>query len=711
MISAHGDAYTREWPELDRLIPDDALRVLEVGCGTGALGRHLKEGHPRREVVGIEPDYDAAEYARKQLDKVFVGPLERTDLFYPDGYFDCILYPDVLHRLVDPWVVLRRHRRLLSPAGLLLARVPNLQYLQNLKKGLPLRTESIPGGPDEAPSTGLTDRQSLRHFTREDVRQLFFESGFEIEFVQPDQGPELEPFRRMTDCKTLVIGRSSIDLRGLPEEQISQFLLPHFMICARHRAEPAVPRTVSIIMPVCGQLEYTRQCLDSLFAQTPAFHELILIDNGSDDGTPGHFQRLLEGWEDRQEERESPPAWNRPDGPPALSLAGDSLLRVITNSKNIGFPAAVNQGLRTATGEYVLVLNNDTILTEGWLEGLLRCAEGAPQAGIVGPTSNAVLRTQNDPHALYEGADGLAEYAERVRPARWGQWLEVPNISGVCMLIRRAVIEEVGEFDERFGYGTFEDNDFCLRARQAGFRVLVAAEVFIHHFGGRTFDALGVDLEGLLRRNEQLFQDKLREPSPPDNPVREPQAEATLSGPVALAEVTPEAPETYPSLIRALMEKGREAARIGQFDEALDALGKALEYEPSRAEAHNDLAWVCFRKGLPDRAEAHWQKAIELDARNVAAVRNLADFYFSQERFAEALGRYEQLVRDEAADVEVIDALGDAYFELHHYEAAALAYETLAQAFRTTDATSPAAERAKQKLQFARQRQRECLIV
>jgi len=279
------------------------------------------------------------------------------------------------------------------------------------------------------------------------------------------------------------------------------------------------------------------------------------------------------------------------------------------------------------------------------------------------------------------------------------------------MLIRRAVIEKVGEFDERFGYGTFEDNDFCLRARQAGFRVFVAAEVFIHHFAGRTFDALGLDREGLLRRNEELFEDKLREPPPSDDPAPALQEEATISGPVALAEDDPEEPETYPSLIRALLEKGREAARIGQFDEALAALEKAIEYDPSRAEAHNDLAWVCFRKGLPERAETHWQKAIELDSQNVSAVRNLADFYFNQERFTEALALYEQLVRNEAADVEVIDALGDAYFELHHYEAAALAYGTLAQTFRTTDAASPAAERARQKLQFARQRQHECLIV
>jgi GT2 family glycosyltransferase/SAM-dependent methyltransferase len=716
MISSYGDSYSQEWPELAQLVPEDALRILEVGCRTGALGRRLKKKRPQREVVGLESDYEAAERARERLDKVFVGPIERTDLFYPDGYFDCILYPDILHRLVDPWVVLRRHRRLLSPAGLILARVPNLQYIQNLKKGLQLRPESGLNGHEEARYAGLPDRQCLRHFTSDDVQQLFFETGFEIELVQPESEQAIQSLRQKPDCTTLVLGRASIDLRGLSEKQSTQFLVPHFLVCARHRAEPAIPRRVSIIIPVCSQLDYTRQCLDSLFAHTSAFHELILVNNGSDDETPAYFQQLLDQWETLLDERAGNQSPRKPGDPLPILASGDAVLRVITNSKNIGFPAAVNQGIQTATGEYILVLHNDIILTAGWLEGLLRCAEIAPRTGIVGPTSNCILPTQKDSQALYEGADGLAEHAENVRQKRYGQWFDVPNVSGVCMLIKRGVIEKIGAFDERFGLGLLEDNDFCLRARNAGFQVFVAADVFIHHFGGRTFEALNIDAAALLRENEQKFQEKLRK-QPEGNGAAtrldQPKTAETPPGSVlrALPADGTSEPDDYPSLTKALLEKGREAARTGQFDDALDVFEKAIEHAPDNAEAHNDLAWVCFRKGLNDRAERHWQKSLELAPSNIPARRNLADFYFNHERFAEAIALYEQLVLNEAADAEVVDTLGDAYFEVRNYEAAAVAYEMLTQAFQSAGPETPAVTRIKQKLHFARQRQRECLIV
>jgi GT2 family glycosyltransferase/Tfp pilus assembly protein PilF/SAM-dependent methyltransferase len=715
MISSYGDAYSQEWPELAQLVPEHALRILEVGCRTGALGGRLKQQRPQREVVGLEPDYEAAERARARLDKVFVGPIERTDLFYPDGYFDCILYPDILQRLVDPWVVLRRHRRLLSPAGLILARVPNLQHIQNLKKGLQVRPESGLNGHGETRLAGLPDRQCLRHFTSDDVQQLFFESGFEIELVQPESEQSVQSLRRKPDCKTLVLGRASIDLRGLSEKQSSQFLVPHFLVCARHRAEPVIPRRVSIVIPVCGQLQYTRQCLESLFAHTAAFHEVILVNNGSEDETAAYFQQLLDQWESLLEARAGNQPPRKPGDPLPLLASGDAVLRVITNSKNIGFPAAVNQGIQTATGEYILVLHNDTNLTAGWLEGLVRCAEIAPGAGIVGPASNCALPAQKDAQALYEGPDGLAEYAENVRQRRYGQWFDVPDVSGACLLIKRAVIVKIGAFDERFGPGLLADSDFCFRARKAGFHAFVAADVFIHHFGGRTFEALNIDTAALRRANEQKFQEKLREQPGNGAATRPDRPKTAETPPISALKALPahgaSEPDDYPSLTQALLEKGREAARAGQFDEALAVLEKAIEHAPDNAEAHNDLAWVCFRKGLNDRAERHWQKSLELAPSNMPARRNLADFYFNHERFAEAIALYEQLVLHEAADAEVVDTLGDAYFEVRNYEAAAMAYEMLSQAFQSADPEAPAVTRIKQKLHFARQRQRECLIV
>ena len=89
-----------------------------------------------------------------------------------------------------------------------------------------------------------------------------------------------------------------------------------------------------------------------------------------------------------------------------------------------------------------------------------------------------------------------------------GQWFTVPKLSGFCLLMKRAVYEAIGGPDERFGLGFFDDDDLAIRARQAGFELAVAHDLFIHHFGGRTFAGNGIDTERLLSENQQRFAAK-----------------------------------------------------------------------------------------------------------------------------------------------------------------------------------------------------------
>ena len=101
----------------------------------------------------------------------------------------------------------------------------------------------------------------------------------------------------------------------------------------------------SIIIPCWGQLEFTRQCLAALKSHTRRPWELIIVDNGSTDGTPDYLA--------------------------GVSDMANMPVTVITNATNRGFPAAVNQGLKAARGEYLVLLNNDVIVTDGWLEQLI----------------------------------------------------------------------------------------------------------------------------------------------------------------------------------------------------------------------------------------------------------------------------------------------------------------------------------------------------
>jgi GT2 family glycosyltransferase/predicted Zn-dependent protease len=249
------------------------------------------------------------------------------------------------------------------------------------------------------------------------------------------------------------------------------------------QAPPEGNELASLIILCCNEVEYTRQCLDSVLAHTRPPYELVLIDNGSTDGTPAYLEELRE----------------RP---------GPARVEVIRNETNRGFAAGCNQGLKAAKGRYLVFLNNDTVVTAGWLEGLVNWAlHDWPKVGLVGAVTNYSRPPQQVP-VDYQDLTGLPGFAARRRHQFAGQALPVERLAGFCLLARREALEAVGGFDEGFGLGFFEDDDLSVRAVRAGFGLLVALDVFVHHFGSRTFTALGVDCRAQLRENFDRFRDK-----------------------------------------------------------------------------------------------------------------------------------------------------------------------------------------------------------
>lgn len=241
----------------------------------------------------------------------------------------------------------------------------------------------------------------------------------------------------------------------------------------------ALPPKVSIIVLAHNQYTYTHQCLESInrFTHTP--HETIVVDNASTDGTA------------KKIEQEFPE------------------VRIVSNRENVGFPAGVNQGINAAVGEHIVLLNNDTIVTEGWLERLLEVADADPEVGIVGTVSNYASGVQRDGQAVYQTIEQMHAYARRVREERKGERLDFPRVAFLCTLILRKVIDAIGGLDERFTPGNYEDDDFCLRAALAGFKTVVANDVFIHHYGSRSFLAGGKEkYHARLQTNRLVFLEK-----------------------------------------------------------------------------------------------------------------------------------------------------------------------------------------------------------
>ncbi|RUS46467.1 methyltransferase domain-containing protein [Cohnella sp. AR92] len=233
----------------------------------------------------------------------------------------------------------------------------------------------------------------------------------------------------------------------------------------------------SIVIVTFNQIEETRRCLASIRKHTQeGSYELIFVDNGSTDGTADWLRE-------------------QPD------------VKLIENEKNEGFAKGVNKGARAATGDRLLLLNNDTAVTPRWLEQLTIALESADDIAAVGPVANLAGYGQSIP-TKYKTPEELERFAEAYNVSTPSAWKMRLKLIGFCLLIKRKVWEEVGELDESFGIGNFEDDDWSWRARRAGYRLLLCSDTFIHHEGSASFRHDEELLRRLLRENSVRFEKK-----------------------------------------------------------------------------------------------------------------------------------------------------------------------------------------------------------
>ncbi len=216
---------------------------------------------------------------------------------------------------------------------------------------------------------------------------------------------------------------------------------------------------VSVIVPACGQVELTRRCVDSVRRWTTDVPwELVLVSNGS---TPEEADEL------------------------AVLVGGDG--RFVHFDEMIGYPRAINEGVRLASGEYVCLMNNDAAFTGPWAQRLIAALE---HGDVVSPI-----------------VDNIGQPVQRLGD-RWapGRLAQVGMLFFVCVLMRRSLFWELGGLDERFGLGNGEDVVFCERVMAQGGRLLVDPAVLVTHAGSATFMALLGEsgYRELLERNRML---------------------------------------------------------------------------------------------------------------------------------------------------------------------------------------------------------------
>ncbi len=269
---------------------------------------------------------------------------------------------------------------------------------------------------------------------------------------------------------------------------------------------------VSVIVVTYNNIELTRACLASLDAHSHYGNiEIIVVDNASSDGSP----EFLAGW---------------------VKQAGNR--KLILNTDNRGFAAANNQGLAIASGEYLVLLNNDTYVTPGWVRTMVNHMRRNTGLGLLGPVTNNIGNEARIEIA-YESMDEMLVRAAEHTRRRIGRIFPLRTAAFFCVMIPRKTYEAVGPLDEAFGRGFFEDDDYCRRVEQLGLRVACAEDVFIHHQLSASFNKLKQqDRQKLFEENKKTYEAKWGAWVPH---TYEKQDEAMAAPPVAQDAAVPEA--------------------------------------------------------------------------------------------------------------------------------------------------------------------------
>jgi tetratricopeptide (TPR) repeat protein len=374
---------------------------------------------------------------------------------------------------------------------------------------------------------------------------------------------------------------------------------------------------VSIIMPTSGQQKYIKKCVESIEKYTSQLHEIIFVDNGATKGTRKWLNQ---------------------------SIKENSNYNMTKCPKDAGSAKIYNQGIKVSTGENILLLSNDVVVTKDWLSGMIECMKRIPDAGVIGPMSNISRGTQKVLTTDNVSINQLDKIAESFMTKNRYRRISSNSIDGFCMLFTRDLVEKIGLFDEQFDKNGYEDEDFCLRALLEGRKNFIAGDVYIHQQNKKAFSrnnkyfntkwnkADMYSLEGkkfltlkAIEKGNEAYQKGYI-----DNAV-----EIFLEG----IGLSPNDKRTYYALAEILihakkykdatdvlneMPPGEQDAKrlelIGYakegmklYDKAQNYANQALYLNPSSAPAMNLKGVLAYNQGDNHTAEDFFNKAVESD--------------------------------------------------------------------------------------------------
>lgn len=455
--------YSHTRLEILQLVPVSAIRVLDVGCGTGALGASIKLRQPA-EVHGVELTSDAARKAEVYLDRVWNYPIESALPELADGYYDCIVAADVLEHVIDPWVTLATLKEKLSPDGKIVISLPNIQnwgVVSGLLEGkLDYRSE------------GILDRTHLRFFTRKSVEELIWNAALRIAHIGTTiHGPSLPNNFAESLLKCGLIANSL-------EQDAKTF---QFLIVAEKPKSVPSPRVAVIILNWNGK-EDTLECLASTSQLDYPNYEVVVVDNGSTDDSTDIISKQY------------------PD------------ITLLQTGANLGYAGGNNVGIRWAIqhgADYVLILNNDTIVSTDLLSAFIDAVRFLPTGSVLG----AKIFLYDDPVKIWFAGgrwNSVLNSLEHIGhghtdATEFNSLAEVDYITGCALFASTETFNKVGLLDERF-FLTYEETDWCYRARASGHKCIVVPDAKLWHKVSSSFGGTDSPLVSyFMQRNKLLW--------------------------------------------------------------------------------------------------------------------------------------------------------------------------------------------------------------
>jgi GT2 family glycosyltransferase/glycosyltransferase involved in cell wall biosynthesis/SAM-dependent methyltransferase len=249
---------------------------------------------------------------------------------------------------------------------------------------------------------------------------------------------------------------------------------------------------LSIVIVTHQSGEYIGPCLSSVLRNTcnPNF-EIVVADNASTDGTRDVLHAMA---------------------------AADERIRLVLLDENRGFAGANNIALEQASGDYLILLNADTMVTPGWTERLIRHCRRNPSIGLICPVTN-YAGNEVKININYQDNREMQDFAMSLARRHSGECSDIGVAPLFCALMPQAVWQRVGALDERYEIGMFEDDDFSVRVRNEGFRVVMAEDCFVHHFGQGSFAKLSPEAyDQTFEKNRRRFEEKWKRPWMPHRP-------------------------------------------------------------------------------------------------------------------------------------------------------------------------------------------------